>query len=132
MNPVSKDISTILAAAGLGLVAGTNLFIGEEPTTPANCVTVYDTPGDAPMLTQDRTERYDFPAIQVKVRNTSYLNAQALIEAIKGALHGLAHYGQGGASYELVKCDQDPFSLGKDETGRSMWVCNFSIQRKPL
>ena len=132
MNPASFDIRDILAAAGLDLTAGVNLFPGEEPASPANCVTVYDTPGSAPMLTQDRTERYDFPAIQVKVRNTSYANAQTLIEAIKVELHGLAHHVQGGTSYELVKCDQDPFSLGKDETGRSMWVCNFSIQRRPI
>lgn len=131
MNPVSLDVRDILAAADLGLVAGTNLFMGEEPASPANVTTIYDTPGYAPMLTMDRTERYDLPAIQVKVRNTSYVNAQALIEAIKVELHGKAHFSQGGARYELIKCDQDPFSLGKDESGWSMWVCNFSIQRRP-
>lgn len=131
MNPASLDVRDILAAAGLGLTVGTNLFIGEEPTTPANCTTIYDTPGYAPMLTMDRTERYDRPAIQVKVRNTSYIDAQTLIEAIKVELHGKAHFSQGGARYELIKCDQDPFLLGKNESGWSMWVCNFSIQRKP-
>lgn len=131
MNPASQDIQGILAAAGLGLVAGTNLFLGQEPAAPANVVTIYDTPGDAPMLTMDRTERYDLPAIQIRVRNISYLAGYALIGDIKDELHGLAHQAQGGAVYELVRCDQDPFLLDYDETGRPRFVCNFSIQRRP-
>ena len=131
MNPASKDIRDILVTAGLSLVVGTNLFIGEEPPTPANTVTIYDTPGSAPMLTQNRTERYDYPAIQIRVRNTIYLTGYALIEAIRVALHGLAHQAQGGAVYELVKCDQDPFLLDYDESGRPRFICNFSIQRRP-
>lgn len=131
MNPASKDIAAILAAAGLNLAVGTNLFIGQEPTTPPNCTTIYDTPGSAPILTQDRTERYDFPAIQIRVRNTSYLNGYTLINDIREELHGLAHYTQGQTIYELVKCDQDPFLLDYDEAGRPRFVCNFSIQRRP-
>ena len=131
MNPVSLDITDILAAAGLSLVVGANLFIGQEPTTPANCVTIYDTPGYPPMLTQDRTERYDFPAIQIRVRNTSYLNGYTLINDIREELHGLARQIQGGAIYELIRCDQAPFLLDYDELGRPRFICNFSIQRKP-
>ena len=131
MNPASKDIAAILAAAGLGLIVGTNLFIGQEPTAPPNTTTIYDTPGSAPMLTMDQITGYDFPAIQVRVRNTNYLVGYGLINSIKDKLHGLAHQLQGGVVYELVKCDQDPFLLDYDESGRPRFVCNFSIQRKP-
>jgi len=130
MNPCSKDMANYLAAAGLGLVVGTNLFTGREPNSPANTATIYDTPGDAPMLTMDNV-RYDYPAIQVRVRNTGYQAGWALIDSIRTALHGLAHVTQGGAVYELVKCDQEPFLLDYDESNRPRFVCNFSVQRKP-
>jgi hypothetical protein len=132
MNPASKDIADILAGAGLGLTVGINIFIGQEPASPASCTTVYDTPGYAPMLTMDGNGHYDYPAIQVRVRNISYVNGYSLIGAIKDELHGLAHQWQGGVIYELVKCDQDPFLLDYDDAGRPRFVCNFSIQRKPL
>lgn len=131
MNPCSKDLADILAAAGLGLTFNVNMFVGQEPTTPANCTTIYDTPGYAPMMTTDKTEKYAFPAVQVRVRNTSYLAGHALIESIKDELHGLAHQVQGGAVYELVKCAQDPFLLDYDEQNRPRFICNFDVQRRP-
>lgn len=130
MNPCSQDIADILAAAGLSLVVGTNLFIGDEPESPASCTTIFDTPGYGPMLTFDQAETYDFPAVQVRIRNTSYLAGYALIHGIKRALHGLAHEIWNGTVYELIKCDQDPFLLDYDESRRPRFVCNFSIQRK--
>jgi hypothetical protein len=132
MNATSKDVADILASSGLSLTVGQNLFIGQEPTSPVNCATVYDTPGGPPQLTLDKTERWDEPAIQVRVRNANYLVGHALIEAIKVALHGLAHEEQGGAMYELIKCDQDPFLLDYDGNGRPRFVCNFSVQRRPI
>ena len=129
MNSPSIDVRDILVAAGLGLVFGTNLFIGQEPTSPDNCVTIFDTPGYPPQLTLDPDEKYDYPSIQIRVRNRSYEEAYDLISDIKTELHGLNHDEWNGTTYELIRCAQEPFPLGYDEGNRSWWVANFDIQR---
>ncbi len=130
MNPPSMDIRDLIAAGGLGLVVMTNLFIGQEPDKPANTVTVFDTPGMPPMLSLDRLETYEFPTVQIRIRNTSYAAGYAMAYDIKELLHGLAHVTQGGATYELIKCQQDPFLLDYDESNRPRFVMNLELQRK--
>lgn len=129
MNLPSQDLKDILTAAGLGLTFGTNLFVGSEPTAPASVTTIYDTPGWAPDDTLTKGESVYRPAIQIKVRNPSYVAAGALINQIKDVLHLIAGKVWNGATYTLIKCDQEPFCLGFSENNLAMWVCNFSIQR---
>ena len=130
MNLPSQDIKTILVAAGLGLAFGTNLFVGSEPTAPAAVTTIYDTPGYGPDGTLEKGEEIWRPAIQIKVRNPSYVAAGTLINQIKDVLHNIYQETWGGTLYLLIQCDQEPFSLGPDANNWSQWVCNFSIQRQ--
>ena len=130
MNPAGKDVADILAAGNLGLTFKTNLFVGMEPPTPDNTVTIFDTPGAGPQLTFDRDERYDYPTIQIRVRNQNYLDGYTMIHNIKILLHGLSHETWNGTTYELIKCMQDPFILDYDANGLPRFVCNFEIQRK--
>ncbi len=52
MNIPSKDIKDMLeASSALNLVFGTNLFIGQLPDKPRNCVSIVDTSGFADDLT---------------------------------------------------------------------------------
>lgn len=130
MNVTSYDIATMLQAeSALGLEYTTNLFIGTEPTSPDNCVTVYDTPGDAPDLTMDITE-YNRPSVQVAVRNRVYTDGWDLINSIKGVLHGTSHLTWNGTRYELILCSGEPAPLGWDDTGKRVrFVANFNVQR---
>lgn len=130
MNAPSVDVAAILAAGGLGLTFATNLFVGQEPTEPDNVVTVFDTPGYPPQLSLDKTEVYEYPAIQVRVRNNSYLAGYELAADIKTLLHGLAHETWNNTRYELIRCMQDPFLLDYDENGRARFVINFDLQRR--
>ena len=130
MNLPSEDIKDMLLTAGLGLAFKTNLFVHSEPILPDNCVTVYVTPGFSPDGTLSKGEEVWRPAIQVKVRNRSSQAAGALIDSIKVFLHNRAGEIWNGAKYMLIQCDQEPFPLGFDESSRSQWVCNFSIQRQ--
>ena len=51
------DVGAYLAAAGLSLTVGTNLFYGRLPDTPDKCVAIYETGGAAPVDTMsDNTE----------------------------------------------------------------------------
>jgi hypothetical protein len=119
-----------LVAAGLGLTFGTNLFVGAEPTAPAACTTIYDTPGFSPDGTLWKGEEVWRPAIQIKVRNPSYVAAGVLINQIKDVLHNIYRETWGGTLYLLIQCAQEPFSLGYDDSNRSQWVANFDIQRQ--
>jgi hypothetical protein len=130
MNAPSVDISEILEAiSSLGLTFGTNLFIGREPTTPDNTVTIFDTPGSPPQLTYAQGENYYYPSIQIRVRNNSYINGYNSIKAIMDELHAYGPEAINGTVYNLIKCSQDPFLIDYDENGRARWICNFDIQR---
>ena len=131
MNSPAKDICTMLEAeSALGLVFATNLFVDVEPTTPVDCVTVYDTGGMPPQLTMNADEIYEYPAVQIRVRNSKYDTGWTLADNIKNLLHGRARETWGGALYSLIACSNGPLSIGQDETNRACIVVNLNLQRR--
>ena len=136
MNCSSEDIRHILeskddSSGAFDLTFGTDLFIGKEPATPKNCVTIFDTSGMPPALGLT-TQGYEYPSIQIRVRNTKYINGWNLIEDIKTHLHGLAQQTVNGTLYSVIYCSSGPALLDWDDNGNCRFVCNFSIQRRSL
>jgi hypothetical protein len=137
MNAPSVDIKDILEAkddssGSYDLTFGTNLFIGKEPATPKNCVTIYDTPGFAPYLGVDGSTGYEYPSIQIRVRNTSYVSGWNMINDIKSHLHGIKQTTWNGTLYSVIICSSDPALLDWDDNGNARFICNFNIQRRPV
>ena len=132
MNACSVDIRDMLVEeSDLGLVFGTNLFISREPSSPSNCVTIYDAPGGGVDLTaQGSSERYYRNDVQVRVRNISYTEAWALSHVIMDRLHARAGETWNDVFYALITCIQPPFVLTWDENNRVIMVVNFKIQRR--
>lgn len=131
MNPVSEDIQDILdSISSLGLELGTDLFIGRVPPKPNDCVTVLDVMGYPPQLTLQQGEDYEYPAFQVRVRNTDYLNGYTLANNIKTELHGRAGETWNGTFYSLIKCVGGPALLSWDEANRATFLINFDVQRR--
>jgi hypothetical protein len=131
MNPVSEDVKDMLAAdSELALIFATNLFIGNEPAEPDECVTIFDTPGYPPQLNLDSSERYENPSIQIRVRGMTYNGAFALADLILSSLHGRARETWNTTFYALIKCANGPFLLDWDENERPRFVLNFDIQRR--
>jgi len=132
MNPSSEDIKDMLEAeSALAFTFGTDLFIGKEPATPDNCVTLFDTGGMPPQLTlTGQGEDYFYPSIQVRVRNRAYMTGWLLAENIREALHGRAQETWNGTLYTLVHCSSGPAFLDWDDNGRARIVINFLIQRR--
>ena len=133
MNPSSKDIADILSAeSALDLTFATNLFVGREPATPDNCVTIFDTPGKPPELTLGgKTDPgYFYPSIQIRVRNNSYVNGWTIINIIKEVLHAVTRETWNSTEYVLIRCTQEPFLLDWDENNRARLVSTFEIHRK--
>jgi len=66
---VSQTLTaSIPSVVGSTLGFGRNLFIGREPSSPVNCITIYPTGGFAP----DVSRSTETPTIQIRIRNSSY------------------------------------------------------------
>ena len=131
MNVLSQDIADMLEAeSSLGLTFGTNLFIGREPATPNNTVTLFDTGGHRPDLNLDSTEKYERPSLQIRVRNTSYTVGWDLLNDIKDSLHGRAHETWNDTYYSVIYCSSDIAFLDWDNNNRARFVLNFNVQRR--
>lgn len=131
MSAPSVDIKDMLEAeSSLGLTFATNLFIGKEPSQPDNCVTIYDTPGGPPDLGLDKDDKYQYPSVQIRVRNNGYTTGWDLADDIKDVLHGRAHETWNGTYYTVISCTSDPALLDWDENGRARFIVNFEAQRR--
>lgn len=133
MNPSSIDISTLLEAdSNLGLTFAANLFVGKEPAFPDNCVTVFDIPGDAPLLTLTGKGGGDYyrSSVQVRVRNNDYSIGCKLIHDIQEYLHGINGVIESGTKYLLIQSADSPFLLDWDKNNRVRFAATFSICRK--
>ena len=131
----SIDVKDMLEGESvLGLIYGTNLFVGLEPpesdNIPANVVTIFDTPGMPPDLTLDNLSNYGYPSVQIRIRNTSYSEGFVVAYDIKSALHGRGPETWNAALYTVIRCVGEPFFLGWTEKRRAWWVVNFDLQRR--
>ena len=131
MKSAAYDIRDMIVAASSGLVKGASIFVGNEPETPNNTVTVFDTPGLPPASTLDKTEKYQRPSVQVRIRNVNYQTGWTLANNIKDALHGRANETWGGTYYSLVEVAGDPAMLDYDHNDRPRFVININLQRYP-
>ena len=131
MQATSIDIRDMIEAEStLGLVFAENLFIGKEPSAPDNCVTIFDTPSFPPMLTLDRDGNYEYPSVQIRVRNNQYQAGWDLLNSIKETLHGRGQETWNGTFYTSIICIDTPTLLDWDENNRARFVMNINIQRR--
>lgn len=132
MNPASTDIADILEAESVfGLTKGVNLFSARQPSAPSDCVTIYDLPGNPPMLTMKKSEsQYYYSGVIVRVRNIDYQAAWDLSFQILQFLHGTGHTTINGTSYQLIRALGDPQLIEWDENNRAVFVTSYDIQRK--
>jgi len=132
MNASSEDVKNMLVAeSALGLEYGTDLFIGSEPTSPKNCVTIYDTAGFPPYLGLSTTG-YEYPSIQIIVRNNDYMTGWGLAESIKDLLHGQANETWSSTLYLVIICVSGPAHLDFDNNDNARFFINFNLQRRAV
>lgn len=132
MNACSVDVASMLVAdTSLGLTIGNNLYVGKEPTTPDNVVTIYDSYGFPPQVTLNgKGEDYYYPAIQIRVRNRDYRVGYNLAHNIMVSLHGRAQQTWNGTLYTVVYCTSDVALLDWEDNGLCRFLINFNIQRR--
>lgn len=119
------DIATFLEAEGIGTI-GTDLFTGDIPEEPDNCVALFEYSGQPPDVVVD----IDYPGLQVRVRNTNYSAARAKIQDIFELLHTFTNTALSGAQYISIYAVQSPHPLGRDKKNRIDFVQNFMITKE--
>src|SRR4030042_3022027 len=130
MNTPAVDITDILESiSSLGLVVGTNLFVGREPSKPDDCVTLYDYGGRPPQLTFNKTEKYEYPSVQVRVRDSDYRSGWAMAQDIADSLHGLSNEVWNGTLYTVIYVSSGPAFMTWDGNSCAIFVVNLSVQR---
>lgn len=135
MNSSSIDLKDMLEAeSSLNLICDTstisdrNLFIGKEPVKPSNCVTIFDTYGTYPDLNFSN-QGYEYPSVQIRVRNTDYRNGWDLAQNIVTSLHARSNETWNGAIYTVIYCSGGPALLDWDDNGNARFVISINLQR---
>ena len=127
-NSPALDIATILQTNGLGTL-GTDIFVGREPETPDQIITIYDTPGIAPNAKYLRDE----PTVQCRTRGRpdTYGATWILAQQIKDTLLGLAPQLIGGLSnYVLFVQIADISGAAGDSLNRPVLISNWQLVRE--
>lgn len=131
MNSASEDIKDMLdGESSLGLTYGTDLFIGKEPSTPDNCVTIFDTSSFPPMRAVDPTVKYYYSSVQIRVRNKRYLDGYAVARNIFDSLHNRAQEMWNGTLYTVIQAAGEPALLDWDGNNRPRFIINFNMNRR--
>lgn len=128
MKPTSEHIKQMLLADVNVDTVKYPIFIGVEPASNVNCITLFDY-GNVPQLNFNKEEKYETPSVQVRVRAANYIDGWELSEAIKESLHGRANEQWDDEFYTLIKCLNGPMAMGWDDNQRIHFVLNFDTQR---
>lgn len=117
-----NDIAVYLQANDVGTV-GTDIFLGQLPATPDNVIALFEYAGEPPDLHWPG----EYPSLQILVRNKSYDAGRQKIEQVKNILHGMAETVINSHRFLLIRANQSPFLLERDENSRAIFVCNFRV-----
>lgn len=140
---VLAELTTYLAAAGLGLVGGTNLFYGPMKASYPDAVTLVQLYGgiapepnlgdDTPTLTPfGKAVRLEFPRVQVLCRGVrdDTDTPLALATSCEVALLKIINTTLSGIYYLEVAPIQHPFRLRTDENFREEYAINFQVTKE--
>lgn len=122
------EIATYIASAGFGVV-GTNLFKGQMPATPVNCITLYEVAHRPTATTLDLPIAHEFPELRVVVRHTSQVAARARCEMIMRALANIKNTFLSGTFYLTVTPLSTPFNVQSDENKNFHIACRFEVMK---
>ena len=124
---IAFDMLKYLELKGLG-VEGINLFLGFEPESPDNCITIYDE--SASTIPESACLSVDSLGIQITVRNNNYALAEQISRSIHKRIVGFggAALVPGGEIVSYLTVETAPNSLGKDIKGRNQWSAHYVVR----
>lgn len=121
MNSPAFDIAVFLQNE----IVESLCYVNEEPASPNNCVTIYDTGGSDPMIVDDIYS----PTIQVRVRNLSSPAAYAKQYQIRDILVAARNKIINSTDYVAMWLQGDIISIGRDENNRYILTSNYKLMR---
>jgi hypothetical protein len=133
MNTPALDtalyLSTLSGFGGFGGSADWSIFVGREPLTPVDVVTVYDTGGQAPTLKGGPQLRY--PTIQARVRSSDYNAGWNRADLVMRALFEVTSETTNGGVNVAWNATTDILYIGRDDKDRALFTVNFQMIRDP-
>lgn len=125
------DVGTYLAAnvTDTTLTLGTNLFLGRMPDSPATCVAIYETGGNAPInvFGGNTSPPIENAGLMCHTRASSYSDCQSLAVDIMKTLTKVINETLTSTTYYKIEANQSPFGLERDEEERMIFSCNFMV-----
>ena len=126
--PPSAEIKDLLAAQGLGVFAE-DIFVGKQPVSPDQCITVIDSGG----FTPESGYTLDNPTVQILVRGAkdAYVSAWNKAQQIKVYLHNYSEASPQSDNSRIIGiwAMGDILFIEWDESNRPVFSINFRIQR---
>lgn len=113
--------STIASYFTATPVCGQSMFIGFEPPSPNNCITVYPYGGEAP---EPNSKLKHNGKVQVRVRGTSFPLAYDTCQYIINQVHYNTSV-LASTNGIMLAMESQPIFLTRDSENRSIFVCNF-------
>ena len=121
MNSPALDIANFLELESVEAL----VYVNEEPASPNDCVTIYDTGGSDPMVVDDVYS----PTIQVRVRNLDSQLAYAKQYEIRDILVAAKNQIINSVDYVSMWLQGDVISIGRDENSRYILTSNYKLMR---
>jgi|AntDeeMetageno51_2_1112566.scaffolds.fasta_scaffold20721_1 hypothetical protein len=106
-----------------------DLFIGREPSSPSNSITIFDTANRGRVLYAEKDDPYEYGGVQIRVRNNRYDIAMEIARELVDILHGLGNMTQGTTYITAIRALDNPFLLDWDENNRARIITNYNIQQ---
>ena len=132
MKSPAHDTALFLADLGdfgpFGGGVAWSVYVGREPLTPVDVVTVYDTGGLPDTLVDDVQE----PTIQVRVRAADYVQGYAKAQAARRALQAAMGVAiEGGQVVQWIG-QGNILYIGRDDRDRCLFTDNYRVMREYL
>ena len=124
---IAQELAEYLEDEGIGTI-GTDIFVGYQPDTPDNCITIYDE--TAPVLDESQAQKVDLLGVQILVRNKIYLTAGEKAYTIHKNIVGFGGeaFIEGGSVVTDLYVATTPASIGKDTQNRNEWSSHYSMR----
>lgn len=123
-NNPATDIRATLISDGVT----TPIYIGSEPTTPDECITLYNTAGG-----ENPSPKFllDFPGLQIRARANDYVTAYTNILECFDLLLGRPAFTKNTTRYTGIIALTGIFDMGTDENDRRLLACNLKLYVEP-
>lgn len=131
-------LRNLMITMGLGTdpesAASWPVFTAQEPTSPDNCITTYDTTGQSDGRFQVNGELYDHFGVQVRIRASNHAQGWIKSQSIRDRLANEVFHETvtlGGLNYRVHGCHKigQVLALGKESavSRRSLFTINLFI-----